>query len=106
MEGAADAVQSSSQRSCSSGLAALPPHSAENLWLSGTTNYLPGGLRLRSRGVASDETRAHNGKAKPYRTVLRQSRYLTSGPMVNELCDSRDDARRSSGVYVPRRDKN
>ena len=46
--------------------AALPPHSAESLWLSVPDQPFAGGCASDFRGVASAEIKmAHNGKAEP-----------------------------------------
>lgn len=53
--------------------AAPPPHSAERLCLSDLANsYLEAMPQQRRRSLLT--FRAWNGKAKPYRSVLRQSR--------------------------------
>ncbi len=66
--------------------AALPPHSAESLWLSVPDQPFAGGCASDFRGVASAEIKMpHNGKAEPYRTVLRQSRLI----LIRTPIDSR-----------------
>ncbi len=55
-------------------LAAVPPHSAERLRLSGNGYLKFGRLRLFPRRSLENKKNLHAGKAEPFRTVRRQSR--------------------------------